>query len=357
MSSIQTVWVGLSGGVDSAVAAALLQEVGFRVIGAFLEVWQPPGFPCSQEQDRHDAMRVAAHLKIPFELVDARDAYRERVAQYMIDGYRVGETPNPDVMCNREIKFGILYDRARAAGADLIATGHYARRDEREGAAALCVSADAAKDQTYFLWTLSQEKLAHTLFPLGNIEKTRTREHARAFGLPTAEKKDSQGICFLGKLDVREFLSQYIDAKSGAVLDTIGREIGRHEGAAFFTIGQRHGFSIDVQSPEQSPLYVISKDVVANTITVARDPLLEAARNALTLRETNWIRELPIAGETYQARARYRQVLFPVVVEALSDGGARLRAPHPHLFPAGQSLVLYRDDECIGGGVIADVVV
>lgn len=353
------VYVGLSGGVDSSVSALLLKQQGHTVTGAFIEAWQPEGLPCSQEQDRIDAMRVAAELNIPFVLIDAKEAYRTRVAEYMIEGYRRGETPNPDIMCNREIKFGILYDHALKAGADFVATGHYARREEvidtyKTTSCALRAGVDAEKDQSYFLWTLPQDTLAHTLFPIGHLRKQDVREIASAHGLSTATKKDSQGLCFLGKLDLPEFLGRYIKSNEGVVLDLEGNTIGTHPGAAFFTLGQRHGFLVHARSSEQARLYVVAKDVVHNTLTVSEEKITQYAQTDIALEEINWIRTLPRIGAVYQARIRYRQPLFPVVITALGDGVAQVTTSEPQLAARGQSLVVYSGEECMGGGIVAD---
>ena len=230
----------MSGGVDSSVAAYLLQQEGYDVTGVFMKVWQPEFIPCSAEEDRRDAMRVAARLGIPFLTFNFEQEYKKDVADYFIAEYAAGRTPNPDVMCNRYIKFGAYLRTALAQGAEYIATGHYARVKKDSEGYHLLVGIDENKDQSYFLHTLGQDELSRTLFPIGNFTKPEVRQIARRAGLPTAEKKDSQGLCFVGKLDMKEFLSQYIPQKRGAVVDTKGVVLGEHEGAAYYTLGQRH---------------------------------------------------------------------------------------------------------------------
>ncbi len=280
------VFVGMSGGVDSSVAAFLLKKEGYDVTGVYINGFNVDG--CS-ERDAEDARRVADHLGIPFYVIDAREDYFEYVVQYMIRGYKKGLTPNPDVMCNKEIKFGIFLDKALKLGADYIATGHYVRLVTSNQQSVnskkkelpitnyqLLVAKDLNKDQSYFLWTLTQEQLKHCLFPVGEYTKPEVREIAKKAKLPTAEKKDSQGICFLGKVKLPEFLKEYIKPKRGDVLDTEGNKIGEHEGAQFYTIGQRH-LNI-IQKPNlksqkgiinRKPYYVAEKDVKRNILIAA----------------------------------------------------------------------------------------
>lgn len=349
----------MSGGVDSSVAAMLLKNQGYDVVGVFMRCYNLDG--CA-ERDAEDARRVAEHLNIPFYAWDFEEEYKKRVVQYMIDGYRAGITPNPDVMCNREIKFGLFMERARAAGADFIGTGHYVRIDERGRNAdgsmrhALFEAKDKNKDQSYFLWTLTQAELQHCLFPIGDYLKSEVREIARQAGLPTAEKKDSQGICFLGQVSIADFLKQYIPSRRGALVTAEGQEIGEHAGAEFYTIGERH-IDADFRFPKtggaspRDPFYVAAKDVVANTVTVAagnEHPALY--RDRVALAQLNVIsgdkfREVV----TVRARVRYRQPLFNA---RLSDD--ELTFDHPQKFIApGQSAVWYSEGgEMLGGGVI-----
>ncbi len=356
------VLVAMSGGVDSSVSAALLLEQGYKVEGAFIVTWQPPWLPCTWREERRDAMRVAARLRIPIHTVDLSSEYEHDVVDYLIDEYKKGRTPNPDVMCNKHIKFGGLFAWAMEHGFDFLATGHYARidKDATQDTALLKTSIDRNKDQSYFLWTLSQEHLMHTLFPVGGIEKKDVRELARHYGLPTADKKDSQGICFLGKIHMREFLAHYIPHKTGDVLDEAGRVIGTHDGALFLTLGQRHGFTVPARTPIQEPLYVVDKDVLHNTITVAPNdsPAVLDDVSRVVLRDVNWISgHVPMAEHgnalVFQARLRYRQKLFEVTVdEATSTSAVVTPRSVQRYIPAGQSMVIYEADVCLGGGII-----
>ena len=253
------VFIGLSGGVDSAVGAALLKQSGFEIVGVFIKTWHPDFLVCNEEEERHDAMRVAAHLDIPFLTFNFEDIYKKEVADYMISEYKIGKTPNPDVVCNKEIKFGAFLKKAISMGADFVATGHYAQTSEAEivfsqvlGSPSLAQpdhskkqfllrrGKDPSKDQSYFLWTLRQEQLERILFPVGHLKKTEVRKLAKKFNLPVRDKKDSQGICFLGDIDLKEFLKHYIKEKRGKVINTSGEEIGYHDGVFFHTLGERH---------------------------------------------------------------------------------------------------------------------
>jgi len=352
------VFVGLSGGVDSSVAAALLRKEGFDVTGVFIKVWQPPFLPCTWREERRDAMRVAAHLDIPFFTFDFEKEYKKEVVDYMINEYKEGRVPNPDVMCNKNIKFGAFLDKALAHGADFIATGHYARimqgKEGQHGAGKhlLYKGVDENKDQSYFLWTLTEEELRRTLFPIGAYEKKEVRALAKKFGLPTAQKKDSQGLCFIGKVEMKDFLKHYIDEKAGDVIDKKGAVIGRHEGAWFYTIGQRHGFSITKKGTQEFPYYVVGKDVRANTITVAHRQIEEGfAKREVILKEHN-CSEVLQKGRRLRAKTRYRQASQACSVIPLPNG-IQVVFVSPQNVAPGQSLVLYDGDQCLGGGIIA----
>jgi len=422
------VFVALSGGVDSAVSAALLKEVGYEVTGIFMKVWSPDWLPCAWPEERRDAIRVAAHLGIPFHTFDFTQEYKQHVVDYMIDEYRRGRVPNPDVMCNKFVKFDAFLKRSVAMEADFIATGHYSRVRQntnhkehktpndsefrnsvipaqagiqtqssyalRPTPYALLCGVDAAKDQSYFLWTLTQAQLSRTLFPIGHLTKPQVRDEARRFGLSVAEKKDSQGVCFLGKLDMKEFLKHYIKEVPGEVVNEKGEVIGHHEGVTFYTIGERRGFTITKKTPTDSPYYVVAKDLEKNQLVVAHRESaehptsdthtqyaathLDAARPseytslACVLEQTNWSRgEAPDSKKTYQARIRYRQALQKCRISKLETGNSdnqgaysssqfptssfRVLFDHPQESVAsGQSLVLYNEkgDECLGGGII-----
>jgi tRNA-uridine 2-sulfurtransferase len=349
------VYVGMSGGVDSSVSAALLQKAGYDVTGVFIKVWHPDFLPCDWRKDRLDAMRVCAQLGIPFKTLDLGAEYKRDVVDYMIREYREGRTPNPDVMCNRYIKFGAFWQWAKSQGANYIATGHYAHTEDGR----LFVSPDESKDQTYFLWTLTADDLLHTIFPIGKYHKKEVRALAEKFALPTAAKKDSQGLCFVGKVDMKEFLQHFITTQPGDVLDEEGHVIGRHDGALLYTIGERHGFTVTTQTDNAAPKYVVKKDLAANTITVASQKTNEtgsvaAAREAL-LEQVNWIRQ-PRTDEKIDARVRYHQALQSCAITH-DNHAAKVAFSIPQTLAIGQSIVFYTADECLGGGVIAAVTV
>src|SRR5690606_21910140 len=291
----QKVFVGLSGGVDSSVAALRLIKEGYEVVGVFIKVWQPDFLRCDWESERLDAMRVAASLGIPFLTCDAKEAYKKEVGEYFVNEYLAGRTPNPDVMCNRYVKFGAFWEFAKAHGADFIATGHYAQVVKTEDGFELRRGVDAKKDQTYFLWTLTEEDLSHTLFPIGDTPKDEVRSEAKAAGLPTATKKDSQGICFLGQVDIPEFLSHFTKLVKGEVRDTSGKVVGEHKGALLYTHGQRHGFTIFGET-NAAPSYVVAKDLESNTIIVDNEPPIAAENSKLELGNLNIIGRLPEDG-------------------------------------------------------------
>jgi len=337
------VFVGLSGGVDSAVSAALLKEQGYDVTGVFIKVWHPDFLPCTWREERRDAMRVAARLNIPFLFFDFEEEYKKGVADYMIKEYALGRTPNPDVMCNREIKFGAFLKKAREMGADFIATGHYARNDSN----VLKEGKDTNKDQSYFLWTLTPEDLSHVLFPIGNLEKPEVRALAEKFNLPVAEKKDSQGICFLGKVGIEEFLSHFITVVPGNVLDLKGNVVGTHHGAIYYTLGERHGFEITKNAPDSKAFYVIAKDITNNTITVSDNPaeITSHLPTKMKLQSVNWISNSGKSPVT--ARIRYHQEKFPVKVDV-----NQIVFSTPQTAAPGQSIVFYAGDVCLGGGIL-----
>lgn len=339
------VYVGMSGGVDSSVSAALLKQKGCEVIGVFIKVWQPDFIECTWKEDRLDAMRVASVLDIPFITLDLEKEYKQGVIDYMIDEYRNGRTPNPDVMCNREVKFGAFYRWVKQQDKDAyIATGHYANHD----GISLIKSSDENKDQTYFLWTLSKEIIPSVLFPVGNIEKSDVRVLAEKYELPVSQKKDSQGLCFVGTIDVKTLLKQYINEKEGDVINEQGEIIGKHSGVMFFTIGERHGFTITKKSVEDKPYFIIQKDLDANTITVSHTPPQEKSGELISLTSTNWTAALE-KGKVYDARARYRAPLAKV--ECIDE--TTFKVVKGNLTKAiGQSLVVYDGELCIGGGII-----
>ncbi len=341
------IFVGVSGGVDSSVVAYLLKQQGHDVHGIFVKTWSPEWLPCTWVDEKRDAMRVCAALDIPFHFLDAEEAYKQGVADYMISEYRAGRTPNPDVLCNRVVKFGAMWEYVKAQGGEYIATGHYAQTDGQH----LMKGADASKDQSYFLWMLSKEELKHVLFPIGHLQKSEVRKLAEKAKLFTSEKKDSQGICFLGDVDMREFLSHYIEQKNGPVVDTQGKVIGEHDGIWFYTLGERHGFRLHKQTTDQERYYIIEKRIDDNTLVVSHDPktnINSTDKRIITLRETSWI-EKP-EGEV-QAQIRYHGDLIPAKV--LDEQTVELS--YRGVIAEGQSLVLYKDENLAGGGVIDNI--
>lgn len=356
----KTIFVGISGGVDSSVTAALLQEQGYNVAGVFMRTWQPDWIECTWRDERRDAMRVCAHLDIPFVELDLEREYKEGVADYMIREYRAGRTPNPDVMCNREVKFGGFLKWALANGADYIATGHYVdRKSEDNETVTMLRGNDPQKDQSYFLWTLEQSQLKHVLFPVGNIPKSRVRELAAKYNLPTATKKDSQGICFIGEIDMKDFLRHYINEQPGDVLGVNGDVIGSHKGSLFYTISERHGFTIDKdhKGVNDKPYYVIGKNIETNTITVSQNPT-DDRKNKTTVNLVDVVDNKNVLGEgvTIESQIRYRGKVKEITIleinKEIKTATIDFAEPDATL-AAGQSVVFYRGKECLGGGIIA----
>ncbi|HTB48681.1 MAG TPA: tRNA 2-thiouridine(34) synthase MnmA [Verrucomicrobiae bacterium] len=338
------VYVGMSGGVDSSVTAALLKEQGYNVTGVYMKNWSQdlPGFICPWKEDYQDAKRVAVQLGIDFKLYDFETEYRQKVVDYMVAEYQAGQTPNPDIMCNQEVKFKLFLETALEDGADLIATGHYARIKDGQ----LFTGLDHTKDQSYFLYRVAEQALKCSLMPIGELRKTEVRKIAAKLGLATANKKDSQGICFVGKVGIKEFLLAELGPQQpGPIIDQNGKEIGEHDGALFYTIGQRHGLNIG----GGLPYYVAKKDMATNTVYVTTnldDTNLWARQ--ITLEDIHWINQKPAADKQYQARLRYRGPLVPA---KLHDNELTLAEPQRGL-AAGQSAVLYDSEQCLGGGII-----
>lgn len=343
----QTVYVGMSGGVDSSVTAALLKEQGYTVVGVYMKNWTQdlPGMICPWMEDYQDAKRVAVQLGIDFKVYDFQNEYRERVVDYMIEGYKAGITPNPDVMCNQEVKFKLFLETALADGADLIATGHYARIKDGQ----LLTGLDNNKDQSYFLYRVTEPALRRSLMPIGEYSKPEVRQLAKRYGLVTADKKDSQGICFVGKVGIRDFLENFVTTQPGAIIDQFGRAIGEHDGALFYTIGQRHGLNVG----GGLPYYVVGKDMDKNEVYVSSDLQDDRLwRSEIALTSLHWINQPPVSGKTYGVRMRYRAPLETCTITEkdgiatlVLDGSVRAITP-------GQSAVLYDADHCLGGAIV-----
>ncbi len=346
------VYVGMSGGVDSSLTAALLVEQGYEVTGVYMKNWTQdlPGMRCPWADDLADAKRVAVQLGIDFKVFDFETEYRQKVVDYMIDEYRHGRTPNPDIMCNQEVKFKLFLETALEDGAEYIATGHYARvrHQATTPSAQLLQAADSKKDQTYFLYRVTEKALQKTLFPLGEFTKPEVGAMSKGRGLYTAAKKDSQGICFVGQIGIRDFLSQYVEPQAGAIIDRqTGVVLGQHEGAIFYTIGQRHGLDIG----GGLPYYVVGKDMDKNEVYVTTNLNDEALwRTEFTLDQVHWING-PVDGAV-QVRVRHQAPLEDAVI-ASGDTGVVVRVSQPErALAAGQSVVLYREGACLGGGIV-----
>ena len=383
------VFVGMSGGVDSSVAAALLVEQGHEVTGVYMKNWSEdlPGMHCPWAEDVADAKRVAVGLGIDFQVFDFQKEYKQNVVDYMIREYQAGRTPNPDVMCNQEVKFKLFLEASLAAGAECIATGHYARTflpagpvarsapenfsdklktfsgaapprathraDSRLSEGRLFRAHDDNKDQTYFLYRVTSGALAKTMFPLGDFTKAEVRQMAKERGLWTASKKESMGICFVGQVGIREFLSEYVETSPGDIIDQqTGAVVGRHDGAIFYTLGQRHGLNVG----GGLPYYVVGKDMAKNEVYASRsidDGNLW--RKELTLADVHWINQPP-KGDTCQVRVRHRAPLINAEIARVNyDDGEKvtvvLSEPQRAVAP-GQSAVIYDGEECLGGGII-----
>lgn len=339
------VYVGMSGGVDSSVTAAVLKQQGYDVTGVYMKNWSQdlPGFVCPWKEDYQDAKRVAVQLGIDFKMYDFETEYRQKVVDYMVAEYQAGRTPNPDIMCNQEVKFKLFLEAAVEDGADMIATGHYARIKDGQ----LFAGLDKNKDQSYFLYRVTEAALRKSLMPIGELEKPAVRALATKLGLATADKKDSQGICFVGKVGIKEFLLHELGPQPhGPIIDQTGMTIGEHDGAIFYTIGQRHGLDVG----GGLPYYVVRKDIKANTIYVTTN-LDDVAlwSKELSLQELRWINDAPAEGTEYQARLRYRGPLVACTI----DGDKLILQDEQRGLAAGQSAVIYDNERVVGGGILA----
>ncbi len=349
--------VGVSGGVDSAVALLLLKQRGEAVAGLFMKNWEEEGEGgCRAEEDRRDALKVCAALDLPFHTANFAHEYWNGVFEHFIAEYRVGRTPNPDILCNREIKFRSFLDHARALGAERIATGHYARIERRGGHFRLLRGIDHAKDQSYFLHALGQEALSQTVFPIGELEKPQVRKLAEEAALPVHAKRDSTGICFIGERDFREFLARYLPVQPGDICDPQGVVLGQHQGVFFYTLGQREGLQLGgVRGRAQAPWFVVGKDVAGNRLYVDQGHDSEwLLSRRLRASSATWTAGVPAASRfRCSAKTRYRQLDVDCEVEVADDGRLEVRfdAPQRAVTP-GQSVVFYLQEECLGGAVI-----
>lgn len=335
--------IGLSGGVDSAVTAALLKKEGHDIHGVFIKGWYPEGLPCTWAKDRQDAMRVAAHLSIPFSTLDASKEYKKSVIDYIIREYKEGRTPNPDIMCNRDVKFGAFFDFAMKQGADMIATGHYARI--RDGT--LLRGKDKTKDQSYFLWAIPSDILRRVLFPLGELEKVKVRELARVYRLPVAKKKDSQGICFLGFVSIEDFLLSELPQDTGRAVTQDGKEIGTHKGSVLYTIGER----VPLISGSAGPWYLHSKDMFTNELVVSRSRYTPSPPSTnITLTDTRVLEHID-ANVLLEAQYRYHGPKIKGYFEKEKEIFTASTGLTESL-AQGQSLVMYTGEQCVGGGII-----
>ena len=357
MKNGKTVVVGLSGGVDSSVAAYLLKQQGYNVIGLFMLNWEEndENGNCTAEKDFEDVKRVANKIGIPYYTVNYAKEYKERVFSYFLEEYEKGYTPNPDVMCNKEIKFGPFLKHALELGADYIATGHYCKRVDRDGKVYLYKSHDQNKDQTYFLNQLNQEQLSKTLFPLADIDKTEVRRIAKELGLVTAEKKDSTGICFIGERNFRKFLKNFLPAKKGVIKDLNGNIVGEHDGVMYYTIGQRRGLNIGGKSGyDLDRWFVVDKDVKTNTLFVNCGECEQMYSFGCVVTEFNWITDTMENDFNCFVKLRYRQPDQETFVKVIDDHTLELRFKNKQrAVTIGQFAVLYAEDGmCYGGGRI-----
>lgn len=355
---MKKVLVALSGGVDSSVAALMLKKAGYQVAGAYIKTWMNEEGSdlfanCPWQEEIKDAKAAADHIGIDFEVVNLIKDYRERVVKYLVDGYRNGTTPNPDIMCNREMKFGVFLDYARKQGFDGIATGHYSRRLENaEGSFDIFEGFDKNKDQSYFLALVKQEQLEHALFPIGDLEKPKVREIAKESGLPNANKKDSQGICFLGKVSINKFLNQYIENQPGLIVNTAGKALGKHKGLHNFTIGQRKGIGVPSNTDHKNYV-VIAKNYETNELVVAFDSpnAAELYTKEVRIRNISYVNGAIAMKTRLLAKPRYRDSSQEIVFNPQNDGKAQIEFLKPQRALAlGQLLGLYDGEKLLGGG-------
>ncbi len=355
---MKTVVLGMSGGVDSAVSAYLLKQQGYKVFALFMHNWEEEDNGCcTAEQDFEDVKRVCDKLDLPYYSVNFAKQYKERVFSYFLDEYAKGRTPNPDVLCNREIKFGPFLQYAKALGADYIATGHYCGILHDGNTHYLLKAKDQSKDQTYFLNQLSQEQLKDVLFPLANLDKTEVRQIADQLGLVNAKKKDSTGICFIGERNFREFLQNYLPNQEGDIVTIDGKVVGKHIGLMYYTLGQRRGLGLGGTTESQDRWFVVEKDMQNNRLIVSHGDESVLMSKSLVSNAVNWIPQMP-AQSSFSCRAkfRYRQPEQEVDVQLLSDGKVKVIFHQPQrAVTPGQYVVFYDEQKCLGGGVIDQV--
>ncbi len=345
VKSKEKIFVAISGGVDSAVSAFLLNQEGYDITGVFIKTWQPDYIECTWKQDRLDAMRVCAQLDIPFVTLDLESEYKRYVIDYLLDEYKNNRVPNPDIFCNRYIKFGAFYDYAVVNGADYIATGHYAQIQDGK----LICAKDKNKDQTYFLYQVKKQVLEKTFFPIGHLEKDNVRDIAKKNNLYVADKKDSQGICMLGDISIKDFLKRELDLQPGNVINIDGEIIGKHDGVQLYTIGERHGFDINKKTTTDTPYFVIEKRLETNELVVSHTKSGSEMKTNIELMETNWL--LDVTDEPVLARFRYRGQLHQVKINQNENKFEILETCDDIV--SGQSAVFYTDDnKVIGGGII-----
>ncbi|MDJ0812546.1 MAG: tRNA 2-thiouridine(34) synthase MnmA [Woeseiaceae bacterium] len=352
--------LGLSGGVDSAVAALLLRDAGAEVHALHMTNWEDEDGYCSAADDLQDARRICEQLDIPLHHVNFAKQYRDRVFQYFLDEYAAGRTPNPDVLCNREIKFGVFREHAKRLGGELLATGHYARTALIDGTTHLLKGADLNKDQSYFLHAVSEEALGETVFPLGDLTKDEVRRIARDHGLAVHDKRDSTGICFIGERPFRQFLSTYLPANPGPIRTPDGAEVGQHHGLMYYTLGQRQGLGIGGRADAgDAPWYVVDKDAAENALIVAQGDTDLLLSDGLTALEASWINGPPDGlgdGLRCVAKVRYRQPDQGCEVSPLPGGSLAVSFDQPQRAVApGQYVVFYLGDRCLGGAVIDQI--
>jgi tRNA-specific 2-thiouridylase len=359
-NSQTTVIVGMSGGVDSSVCAAVLKEQGYKVIGLFMKNWEEldENGVCQSAKDYEDVIKVCERLDIPYYSIEFIEEYKENVFKHFLSEYEAGHTPNPDILCNREIKFKVFFEKAMELGADYLATGHYCQKMSLDQRTCLVKGLDRNKDQTYFLYTMQEEVLKKVLFPIGHLEKSKVREIAHKYDLATKEKKDSTGICFIGERNFKNFLSQYIQLKTGNFESLDGSIVGKHDGAAYYTIGQRKGLGLGGQG---EPWFVVGKDIERNVVIVER-----GEQHPALYSEELWADELSfVAGTSPQslplklfAKIRYRQRDQECILESIEDGVAHVTFVEAQkAITIRQSIVFYQDIEgqrvCLGGGMIS----